>query len=268
LNVWTSAYDNGGNPSYFTKAPSVTPDNNGCFTLQVRVDTIWTVTTLSVGKKGSYPTPPVCAPFPLPYKATFESCTPPSEADYFSDISGSWECFNDNSGHGIVMRLQTLDKPVSWEAAADTSPVGVFGDRYWRNVKVSVDVRLNGASDSFMLAVRANFQNTTNHDALDLEYVVPGVWLEFDTSGAYSLVSQANQGKSFKTGTLPAAPTRGTWHTFTLSAKDKLLSATMDSKEIFSNVDVSAYGASGWVGYGTKQWGHQPDFDNYMVDPL
>eukprot|EP01123_Difflugia_compressa_P014731 TRINITY_DN7955_c0_g1_i1.p1 TRINITY_DN7955_c0_g1~~TRINITY_DN7955_c0_g1_i1.p1 ORF type:complete len:662 (-),score=121.20 TRINITY_DN7955_c0_g1_i1:13-1998(-) len=266
LNVWTSSFQNGGSPHYFEKATSVTPDSSGCFNLNIPLNSLWTVTTLSQGSKGSHTIPSTCEPFPLPYSTTFESCTPPAEADYFSDVSGSWECVDGSGVHGIVMRLQTDSHPISWESAADTTPIGVFGDHYWSNTKVSVDVRLNSASDSFMLAVRANLANTTDHNALDLEYVFPGLWLSWDTTGTFTLSDQANQGKAILKGKLPKVPATGTWHTYVLSVRGDLLSALMDGVAIFTSVNVATHGQSGWVGYGALEWGHHPDFDNFAVE--
>jgi len=164
------------------------------------------------------------------------------------------------------MRLQTPTHPVSWESAADTTPVGVFGDQYWRNIKVTLDVRLNNEGESFMFAVRANLANTTDHDALDLEYVFPGLWLSFDTSGAFTLSTQANQGKTIVNGKLPQAPVLGSWHTYMLSVNGNQLSASMDGTAIFATVNVASYGPAGWVGYGALEWGHHPDFDNFVVE--
>jgi len=46
---------------------------NGTFTIELGVDEIYTLTTLSTGHKGSYPPPPPSKPFPLPYFDDFES---------------------------------------------------------------------------------------------------------------------------------------------------------------------------------------------------
>ena len=194
LSVWSSSFHSGGPASYLERAAPISPDARGCFNLSVPVNSLWTVTTLASGGRGSHPPPAACADFPLPYASSFESCLPPAEADYFSDVSGSWECVADGGSHGVVMRLQTPARPVSWEPAADGSPLGVFGQRDWADVSVTLDVRLNGANESFMLAVRANLRNATDHAALELEYVWPGLWLAWDTAGHWRLTDQANHG--------------------------------------------------------------------------
>ena len=45
----------------------------GEFTLQLGVDELYTLTTVSTGQKGAYPQPPPSKPFPLPYFDDFES---------------------------------------------------------------------------------------------------------------------------------------------------------------------------------------------------
>jgi galactosylceramidase len=267
LQVWASFFDNGSsNPVYFEKQNQITPGADRCFTINVPVGSLFTITTLTTGNKGSHPTPPPCTDFPLPYTDDFEACVPPSEANFFADTSGSWECVNDGANN-IVMRLQTPEKPCSWEKSADTSPVGVFGDRYWRDINVTLDVRLNKVGESFQFAVHGNLKNTSNYTTLTLEYVWPGLWLSFDTSGFWTLADQANQGSVITSGSLPTKPTIGAFHRMSLSVKGQYLSASMDSSFLFTNLDVSAYGASGFVGYGTRNWGDQPDFDNFLVAP-
>lgn len=45
---------------------------SGMFTVDLGVDEVYTLTTLSTGHKGSYPAPPPSKPFPLPYYDDFE----------------------------------------------------------------------------------------------------------------------------------------------------------------------------------------------------
>ena len=269
LAVWRSTFRNEpAQPTYFEKQATVTPDAGGCFSIDLPVNSLWTVTSLKTGRKGSHPDPPPCGPFPVPYRTSFEQCAPPAEADYFHDVSGTWECVGGQGSHGVVMRLQTEVRSVSWEPSADTTPVGVFGDRSWRDVNATMDVRLNAAGESFMFAVRANLGNTSGYNQLLAEYVWAGLWLSFDTSGAYTLQDHANHAKAITQGKLPVAPAVGEWHRYTLAVKGNALSAYQDGRTVVSDVDVSAYWPEGWVGYGALEWGHHPDFDTFSVEAL
>jgi galactosylceramidase len=55
------------------KVISFQVDSSGGFTLSLGVDQVWTLTTMNVGVKGSYPTPPDSKPFPLSYEETYQS---------------------------------------------------------------------------------------------------------------------------------------------------------------------------------------------------
>lgn len=44
---------------------------DGFFTLPLLVDEVYTLTTIKIGQKGSYPDPPTSAPFPKVYKDNF-----------------------------------------------------------------------------------------------------------------------------------------------------------------------------------------------------
>jgi len=47
---------------------------NGSFTLKLRANEVYTLTTVADGNKGSYDVPPNSSAFPVPYVETFESC--------------------------------------------------------------------------------------------------------------------------------------------------------------------------------------------------
>lgn len=64
----------------WAKAPGLDPrvfgfqllDSGGTFTLELREDELFTLTTLTTGGKGSYPLPPKSQPFPRIYKDDFD----------------------------------------------------------------------------------------------------------------------------------------------------------------------------------------------------
>ena len=47
--------------------------SGGKFTLNLDIDEVYTLTTLSLGNKGSYGDPPAPKDFPLPYTEDFQS---------------------------------------------------------------------------------------------------------------------------------------------------------------------------------------------------
>lgn len=55
----------------FKQLPDITPVN-GQITLQLGLNEVYTITTTTGQKKGSYPDPPKPGPFPSHYKDTFD----------------------------------------------------------------------------------------------------------------------------------------------------------------------------------------------------
>lgn len=51
--------------------------SNGTFSLDLEVDEVYTLTTVTTGSKGSYPEPPSSAPFPKIYSDDFDVSTWP-----------------------------------------------------------------------------------------------------------------------------------------------------------------------------------------------
>ena len=56
----------------------------GAFTINITVDSIYTLTTLATGNKGTHGTPPVPTLFPTAYTNDFSSCAISSEGAYFT----------------------------------------------------------------------------------------------------------------------------------------------------------------------------------------
>ena len=107
LYVWHThwaAYD-GDKTVEFESLPSI-PVVNGRFSLNISVDSVYTLTTVASGSKGSFgPPPPPPTLFPAAHTDDFNDCPVPSEAPYFSDQNGALECYDSGDpAHGIVMR--------------------------------------------------------------------------------------------------------------------------------------------------------------------
>lgn len=91
LNVWHShwAFSAGDTTSEFVKLDPILVAADGTFSLNVTVDSLYTLTTRTNGAKG-VPTQPPATPFLFPPAHTddFETCAESSEADYFADQNG------------------------------------------------------------------------------------------------------------------------------------------------------------------------------------
>ena len=106
LNVWFTrfAWSAGQEPVYFEKQPSISVDK-GVFTISLEVDCVYTLTTLNSGFKPNPANPSNPSLFPKAYVNNFDTCKPSSEADYFSDQNGIFQCTDAgySSNRGIVM---------------------------------------------------------------------------------------------------------------------------------------------------------------------
>jgi galactosylceramidase len=130
--------------SEFERQPAL-PVVGGRVTLLVEPDSVYTLTTLPGGEKGSFPPPPPPAGFPAAFADDFEA----------SDQNGVFECQPRDAAdpaHGVVMRQMVPLVPIAW--GGDTRPHTLIGSRDLVNTSFSIDVRLMGANGSVTLGAR------------------------------------------------------------------------------------------------------------------
>jgi galactosylceramidase len=186
LQLWRTHYSFGApgdsGSSYFVKMPPVDVVN-GTFMLLLDVDSLYTLTTLSSGSKGSFAPPPPPAVFPRSHVDSFDGCTPPGEADYFCDQSGKWECALDQStsGRGIVMQQKTPLKPIP--SGGDVRPHSLLGSRDSVNISMSIDVRLASNGSVIVAARLVRSKDAQNDGCTDYAGIVFAV----DTAGAWNI---------------------------------------------------------------------------------
>ncbi|RXM94793.1 Galactocerebrosidase [Acipenser ruthenus] len=149
LQVWYSRFDfKTRKPTYF-KQLSPIKLSDGSFTLNLNVDEVYTLTTITTGKKGSYPKPPDSKPFPKKYLDDFNVRNPSfTEAPYFADQTGVFEYFinmSDPGDHVFTLRQVVTQRPVTWVADADQT-ISVIGDHSWQNMTVSCDIYIETAN--------------------------------------------------------------------------------------------------------------------------
>lgn len=98
-------------------APLMVSDN-GTFTLSVKPEEMYTITTLTTGKKGTAEKPsPPATPFPIPFKQNFDAETLSSPPAYWYDQMGAWQVSPDPrnvSGGAHVMRQMSPIWPACW----------------------------------------------------------------------------------------------------------------------------------------------------------
>jgi galactosylceramidase len=88
LNVWYThfAYYAGDETVEFASLPPITVAADGTFTLNITVDSMYTLTTVTGGAKGAPASlPPAATLFPLTWTDDFNACPISSEAAYWAD---------------------------------------------------------------------------------------------------------------------------------------------------------------------------------------
>lgn len=264
LAVWKThlAYDGAKNVE-FSRLPDITVTaDKPQFAVQIDVDDIITVTSLTSGPaKGSYPAPPKRTGFPVPYDDDFESCTLHSEGAYFYDQAGSFECLPAPGGRsGVAMRQQVPALPICW--GGDILPVSMVGADTFTDASQSVDFYFEEAAHDNATAVVAS--------RMIGQVRARGVFLSIALDGSYSVFYQIEDMKQPSpkpafTGKLPVSVSRGEWHTLALQVTGETASGQLDGKSLFSGTSVHDCNCPfGFAGIAVGAWEHVW-FDNYKL---
>ena len=256
--------------SYFVVQPNgviVDPSTHSA-QFFIRPGDLWTLTTIGNLTKGdplrSVTTP---TPFPSSFHDTFEDCVPYSEAPYWTDMTGAWECVADE--RGIVMQQVVPAHPLAWRPE-EQRPFSLFAANIsLKNVNVSVGISLNSRNDSALLGVRAN-PNCCGR-VITGEDLMPGAWLL--VSGGFWAVFNAIANVStvlpseglIAHGMLEREVIPGEWYRVGLTVQNDFLSGWIDGTNLFSAVSVAGQGVpdNGFVGIGTGTWGQYVSFDDF-----
>ncbi|XP_043553098.1 galactocerebrosidase isoform X3 [Chiloscyllium plagiosum] len=231
---------------------------NGSFSLQLELDEIFTITTISTGNRGSFPEPPPSTSFPRVYKDNFNVESPPfSEAPNFADQTGVFEYFinyQDPGDHVYTLRQVITQRPITWGNDADQT-ISVIGNYNWRNLNITCDVLIETANTGgVFIAGRVNKGGEVVRHAEGLFY-----WVFAD--GNYKVTNDL-PGKivlaSGKSGTRA-----GKWHTLTLSIQDNLAFGLLNGYPLWKNVRIFQP-QNGWAAIGTHEF-ELAQFDNFHI---
>ena len=256
LHLWEThwAYYDGDTSSEFVNMGTV-PVVGGKVTLNLTVNSLYTLTTVSTGHKGQYPIPQQPTLFPEAFTDDFENCRISGEGRYFTDQNGIWECVPSNDPtHGTVMRQMVPLRPVTW--GGDIRPHSLIGHRDGMNHSLVVDAYIEEPGASVLLGLR--MQGTDDSS---------GILWGIDTSSKWGLWS------SVSAVTLPspwsgssAVPiSAGRWFTYRMDVNGTLLNVWINGIAVVSNLDVSLFTASGHGLIGTFQYGQYTQFDNFQL---
>lgn len=252
--------------SEFEQQPAV-PVVGGKFTLTLEPDSMYTLTTLPGGAKGAFPASPPVAPFPAAFTDDFESCAPGSEAKFWSDQNGIFECQPPNPSdpaHGVVMRQMVPLVPIAW--GGDNRPHTIIGSRDLVDTSFSVDVRLTEPNGSVTLGARLGCPAATKCEYGDYY----GALFSFDVAGHWNLTGSTagvQRSPAQASGALGSPLGVGAWHRFRLDVNGTRASVWVDNMPVpgAQGLNVAFAGSSGFAALGTVQFGHFTEFDNVAL---
>lgn len=257
LHLWMShfAFDMGDSQVEFQYVGTV-PVSGGSVSINVTVDSMYTLTTVATGNHGSYGAPPTPTLFPSAYVDSFDNCPVSSEMPYFNDQNGAFECyFSGDASHAIVMRQMTPLRPISW--GGDVRPHSLVGHIDMVDVSFSMDVFIEVPGATAAIGARCVGQDDSQC-----------VLLLVDSAGNYNVtlsVTGQSNGPAVAAGKLPVPFSDGQWATLRLDVNGSLANAWINGVPIFSSLNVSDAYPYGFAYIGVLNYGDYSRFDNVAL---
>lgn len=116
---------------------------NGSLEVYLEPNAIYTLTSTTGQKKGSYGSPPKSKPFPFPYIEDFDSYSYGETPRYFSDQKGIFETCRSPKG-GLCLTQIVPEQGILWYNNWLLKPHSLFGDINWQDYAIEGDVLLKG----------------------------------------------------------------------------------------------------------------------------
>uniref|UniRef100_A0A5F9CQJ4 Galactocerebrosidase n=1 Tax=Oryctolagus cuniculus TaxID=9986 RepID=A0A5F9CQJ4_RABIT len=234
-------------------------DSDGKFTLELQEDELFTLTTLTTGRKGSYPLPPKSQPFPCTYTDDFDDDYPYfSEAPNFADQTGVFEYYTnieDSGEHRFTLRQVLNQRPITWAADASNT-ISIIGDYKWSNMTIRCDVYIETPEvGGVFIAGRVNKGGTLIRSA-------QGIFFWIFANGSYRVTGDLAGWIVYAAGRVRIM--EKTWYTLTLTIKGHLSSGMLDGKSLWNNTHV-LFPKNGWAAIGTHSF-EFAQFDNFHVE--
>ncbi|XP_047395663.1 galactocerebrosidase isoform X2 [Sciurus carolinensis] len=260
LQVWYTKLANPLERHLFKQLDSLwLLDTGGRFTLDLREDELFTLTTLTTGRKGSHPLPPKSQSFPLTYKDDFNVDYPFfSEAPNFADQTGVFEYYmnvEDPGEHRYTLRQVLNQRPITW-ASDSSNTISIIGDYQWSDMKIQCDVYIETLDrGGVFIAGRINKGGILVRSAR-------GVFFWIFANGSYRVTGDLAGWITYTAGSVEV--TAKMWYTLTLKIKGSFSSGMLNGKPLWTNVRVN-YPKNGWAAIGTHSFGFA-QFDNFHVE--
>jgi len=248
LNVWHSQIMQNESESMYMQSEEPIQIVDGTFTLNLQVNEIYTLTTLSSGSKGFSTPPPPPASFPGDYMDDFDSYDDHAEPYNLVSQAGVLEAVQISGRSGKVVK-QTVPRP-----PIDTclpyrmhAPVALIGDYAWSDVHVTLDFLIPAVSyTGVFLAVRVAEGGCRTSTA-------NGIFL-WVFPAQQQLVLTANANRSVIYGTYPVIAKFDTWHTMSLKVQGVTVTGSLDGLPLFAEILNNVSSSQGFVGVGSDSY--------------
>ncbi|WP_347302979.1 hypothetical protein V5740_13450 [Croceibacterium sp. TMG7-5b_MA50] len=280
LCVWRSTA-----AEQFVRLADIAPVN-GTFTILLEPDAIYTLSTTTGQQKGGFTDIPEPAPFPFPYRETFESYTAPEEHGYLprytADIAGAFEITDRPDGGGKCLRQVVPVPTISW--APDWQPYTIIGDADWGDYEVSTEVWLNPGDTAAVMG-------RINHVGTGYGFIPKGYFLELGHDGACRLVvirgkkdpkalvgdaeqqaliragrAEGEGGERVLAASRMAGISPGRWHRLTLRMQGSTITGLVDGQEVLTGSDaLYARGMAGLLAGGGRERLSTPYFATLLI---
>jgi galactosylceramidase len=253
----------------FVQQPNIIP-RNGSFAMTLEPQSVYSISTTSGQRKGSFADVPPKRSFPFPYFETFDEYARPQDfgwlPHYTADISGVFELAVRPDKAGMCLRQILDEKAQSW--APEWMPYTIIGDRDWTDYEISADVFLDQGGC-------AGVMGRVNNVGGGYGCVPKCYYLRLAADGVCSLfVSTAPRGKSNDAGSRLAEVhvsnfATDQWHNLKVQFSGTHIAGFLDGVQVLSTTDT--HFAKGMAGLLT---GDDPNvrgtafFDNLLITPV
>uniref|UniRef100_A0A8C9WK94 Galactocerebrosidase n=1 Tax=Scleropages formosus TaxID=113540 RepID=A0A8C9WK94_SCLFO len=259
LQVWHSKLDFKRQNSILFKQLSPMKLSDGTFSLDLDVDEVYTLTTITTGQKGAHPAPPSSTPFPKIYKDDFNVRNPPfTEAPDFADQTGVFEYFinlTDPGPHVFTLRQVVTQRPVTWSADADQT-ISIIGDHNWQNLTVTCDIFIETAkTGGVFIAARVDQGGEAVRHA-------KGVFFWVYADGTYKVTNDIGGQIVLAEGL--SGTQAGVWHTLSLTVKGQYATGMLNGYPLWKSA-VVLQPKNGWAAIGTNTF-ELAQYDNFAIE--
>ena len=284
----------------FVRLSDITP-RNGTFTIKLKPNAVYSLSTTRGQQKGSFANIPASEPFPLPYEDNFDAYNPVACGylpHYTADLIGAFELVEDpfyinsqthqltnSQTSNLCLRQVVGEHTLSW--APEWHHYTILGDSAWRDYEISADVWLNPQDEAAVMGRLCDVGSGYGIWA-------KGYYLKLDDQGRCTLVITRGKldkkeligdkeqqeailaRKDVEVGgeyELATAQVEGVapchWHNLRLRFEDDTITGYVDGRQVLqAKSDRYPKGMAGLMAPMHQQGISTPYFDNLRILPI